>query len=58
MRMGEEVYRTLGLACASRGQLLDAMVKHPILIERPIIIRGDRAVICRPPERAVELLED
>jgi arsenate reductase len=56
MRSGEAVYKELGLADASREELLDAMVAHPILIERPIVIRGDRAVIGRPPERALELL--
>lgn len=58
MRTGEAVYKEEGLAEASSDELLDAMVKHPILIERPIIIRGDRAVIGRPPERALELLGD
>ena len=57
MRTGESVYRELGLAeVEDRGALLDAMVEHPILIERPIVIRGDRAVIGRPPERLLELL--
>ncbi len=55
MRTGEPVYRELGLADADRDALLDAMVEHPILIERPIVIRGDRAVIGRPPERLAEL---
>ena len=56
MRTGEPVYRELGLGDATRGELLDAMTQHPILIERPIIVRGDAAVIARPPERLLELL--
>jgi arsenate reductase (glutaredoxin) len=57
MRTGEPVYAELGLASVTdRDALLDAMVSHPILIERPIVIRGDRAVIGRPPERLLELL--
>ncbi len=57
MRTGEPVYAELGLADADRDALLDAMVAHPILIERPIVIRGDRAVIARPPERLLDLLD-
>jgi len=61
MRTGEDVYKELGLADldsgadADRDALLDAMTKHPILIERPIVIRGDRAVIARPPEKLLDL---
>src|SRR5438445_7574434 len=58
MRTGEARYKELGLASAGRDELLDAMVADPILIERPIVIRGDRAVIARPPERLLELLAD
>ena len=56
MRTGEAMYKELELADADRDALLDAMTKHPILIERPIVIRGDRAVIARPPEKLLELL--
>ena len=55
MRTGEPVYAELGLADAGRDELLDAMAAHPILIERPIVIRGDRAVIARPPEKLADL---
>lgn len=57
MRTSEPAYKELGLADADRDRLLDAMTTHPILIERPIVIRGDRAVIARPPERVLELLD-
>jgi len=56
MRTGEPVYAELGLADASRDELLDAISEHPILLERPIAVRGERAVIARPPERVRELL--
>jgi arsenate reductase len=56
MRTGEAVYKELGLAGAESEALLDAMVANPILIERPIVIRGDRAVVGRPPENVLDLL--
>ncbi len=56
MRTGEGVYKELGLADADRDALLDAMVANPILIERPIVIRGERAVVGRPPEKVLDLL--
>ncbi|HUR51538.1 MAG TPA: ArsC/Spx/MgsR family protein [Mycobacteriales bacterium] len=54
-RTGEPAYA--GLEEAGRDELLDALATHPELIERPIAILGDRAVVCRPPERLRELLD-
>jgi arsenate reductase (glutaredoxin) len=55
MRTGESLYRELGLAGANREALLDALAANPSLIERPIVLVGDRAVVGRPPERVREL---
>lgn len=59
MRKKEETYRTLRLADAdlSEEELIGAMVQHPELIERPIVVRGKRAVLGRPPENINQLFE-
>jgi arsenate reductase len=58
LRTGEEAYKSLNLADASLSEteLIAAMVAQPKLIERPILIAGERAIIGRPPERILELL--
>jgi arsenate reductase len=56
MRTGEPAYSELGLEDASPDQLLAAITRHPILLERPILVVGERAVIARPPERVLDLL--
>jgi arsenate reductase (glutaredoxin) len=56
MRTAEATYEELGLAHTSGDALLEAIEAHPILLERPIFVRGGRAVIARPPERIQELL--
>ena len=58
VRTGESEYKTARLDVHSpEDKVLDAMAQHPILIERPIVVRGDRAVVGRPPERVLELLK-
>lgn len=58
LRTGEEEYQSLGLADTglSDDQLIDAMSQHPRLIERPILVVGDKAVVGRPPEKVLEIL--
>ena len=57
MRPGEKRFRELGLNKAMPDDtLIRAMAENPILIERPIAIRGDKAAIGRPPENLLTLL--
>ena len=58
LRTGEEEYRSLGLADESVGDdaIIEAMAAHPRLIERPILVAGDRATVGRPPEKVLEIL--
>ncbi|HHB12904.1 MAG TPA: arsenate reductase (glutaredoxin) [Chromatiales bacterium] len=58
MRRKEKEYKELGLddPGLTRDQLIDAMVEHPRLIERPIVVKDGRAAIGRPPEKVLELL--
>ena len=58
MRKREADYRELGLDDESltRDQLIAAMVAHPKLIERPIAVSGNRAVMGRPTEKVLELI--
>ena len=57
VRQGEEAFkqhyagRTL-----SDEEWLDALVAHPVLIERPIVVRGNKALVARPPEKVLALL--
>ena len=58
LRKSEPVYRELGIAQKklTDAQLIALMVEHPDLMQRPIVERGDRAVLGRPTENVEELL--
>ena len=58
LRKGEAEYAELGLDAPGLGQeaLIAAMAAHPRLIERPIVVHGDKAVIGRPPEKVLAIL--
>ena len=57
VRTGEARFKELALGKeASSDALLAAMAAHPILIERPVVISGSRAILGRPPENVTALL--
>lgn len=57
LRKGEDAYRELGLDDPSLSEetLIAAMVEHPMLIERPIVVTEEGARLGRPPEKVLEL---
>jgi len=58
MRRKEAPYKELGLddLGLSRAALIAAMIAHPILIERPIVLKGGKVALGRPPENVLEIL--
>ena len=60
IRSKENVHAELGLdnPTLTDAQLIDAMIAHPILINRPIVVTNKGAALCRPSERVFELLEN
>lgn len=57
LRTSEQEYKDLGLAATdlTEQQLIDAMVAHPRLMQRPIVVNGEKAAIGRPPEAVLAL---
>ena len=55
-RKREALYQELHLAEASGEEILDAMVQHPVLVERPFVVTAKRARLARPIERVDEIL--
>jgi len=56
VRKKESLYKELGLADASDDELLDAMVEHPILIERPFVVTPKGTRLARPIDTVREIL--
>ena len=57
VRKGEEIYKSKYAGrTLTDAEWIAAMVEHPILIERPIVVAGERAVVGRPPDRVLTLL--
>lgn len=56
IRKGEKLFKELELANKDEADLIAAMAAHPILIERPILIKDGKAAIGRPPEAVLKIL--
>ena len=56
-RTGESEYEIQQLADADNDQLAEAIAKTPILLQRPIVVKGNQARVGRPPEAVLELLD-
>ncbi len=57
VRTDEPIFKTLGLSMQDEIQILHAMVKDPVLMQRPIVTFNGQARIGRPPEKVLELFD-
>lgn len=58
LRKREKIYKELDLAKETdQDKLIKLIVKHPVLLERPIVEVGDKAVVARPIEKALKLIK-
>ena len=55
IRKSEEIYKNLELKDADEDTLVKEISQNPILLERPIVVKGDKAIIGRPPENVIKL---
>tara|TARA_Y100000996_G_scaffold309846_1_gene246447 strand:- start:1728 stop:2075 length:348 start_codon:yes stop_codon:yes gene_type:complete len=55
-RLNEEEHKTYDLVSKSENELFEFAISNPLLIQRPIAIHRERAIICRPPEKILEIL--
>ena len=56
VRKNEEIYKKLNLKDSDQDLLIEKISKNPILLERPIVVKGKKAIIGRPPENVKKLL--
>jgi len=59
LRKNEQVYKNLKIKEKkfSEDQILDLMIKHPDLVQRPIVEKGEKAILARPPEKVRPFLD-
>ena len=58
VRTDDDTFKVLGVAKpTSRAEVIDLLVVHPEVMQRPVVFVGDRAVIARPSERVLELFD-
>ena len=57
LRKKEDIFKELSLDLENDQEVIEAMVQHPKLMERPIVVHGSQAKIGRPPEGVLELFE-
>lgn len=57
VRTNESVFNKLNLTLEDKDRVLKAMLEDPILMQRPIVTYDGRAIIARPPEKVLELIE-
>ncbi|MCS6897986.1 MAG: arsenate reductase (glutaredoxin) [Nitrospira sp.] len=58
LRTKEDIYKELGLAkkALSDDELIELMVKHPDLLQRPLVVKGDKVILARPAESIKQFL--
>lgn len=55
LRTKEDEYKALSINFNNDTEVIDAIIAHPKILERPIVVKGDKAIIGRPPENVLEL---
>ena len=58
VRSNEPVFKERNLTLTDENKVLQAMVEEPILMQRPIVICGDNAIIARPPEKVLKFISN
>lgn len=58
VRSDEKIFKELGLSLDDESEILYTMTKEPILMQRPIVVCDHKAIIARPPEKVLELIDN